>query len=256
MSYQRVLYDIKRRERLYLTEPEGAANEARPAPARNVGFAPLPRPEPVGAGVYTFGERDMTDAERWAHSGDWRIIEGSTNVNRIAYNKISEKLYVEFKNWLPGMPIGLTDGAGSIYRYGDVTLPEAISFYNATSAGTWVWDSLRVRGTWSGHKKPYALEPGQSSYLPRIAIMGNDSEWFKQRAMWSRSSGKYYTSELPESEAPDLALIARLAERNRRKYGVAATDVQAVGDGVVQPSTQPNRGTPNRGNQAKPNRGK
>ena len=265
MSYQRVLNDLRRRERLNPepVEPEGASTQARPASARNVGFAPLPRPEPVDAGVYYFGGREMTEAERWAHGGFWHEIENSSNVSRIAYDKLADSLYIEFTNWLPGQPIGYIGGRGSIYRYAYVSLPEAISFYNATSAGVWVWDELRVRGTWSGHKKPYSLTGRPDEYLPRYAVEEEDGEWFKQRYYWEPLGSSYRTSQLPDREAPSLKKIARIASRYREEaYGIPDTYLEYaefmrdIGDGYVPPSTAPNRATPNRGSQAKPNRGK
>ena len=258
MSYQRVLNDLRRQERLNPepVEPEGASTQARPASARNVGFAPLPRPEPVDAGVYYFGGREMTEAERWAHGGDWHEVD-SSNVSRIAYNKLDGSLYVEFTNWLPGQPIGYIGGRGSVYRYHPVSISEAVDFYNSTSAGVWVWDELRIRGTWTGHKKDYALLSRPDEYLPRAAMMYGGEEWFIPRESWSPATETVYTSELSDAPAPPLARIARIASRYREEvYGIPDPYAELLGDGVVSPSTAPNRATPNRGSQAKPNRGK
>lgn len=44
---------------------------------------------------------------------------------------------------------------GSAYLYSNVSEYEALSFAQAPSKGIWVWDHLRIRGTVTGHRKPY-----------------------------------------------------------------------------------------------------
>lgn len=66
----------------------------------------------------------------------------SSNVNMFQYFLSSKILLVEFKK-------------GSTYKYDNVTENEAVSFFVAQSKGAAVWSILRVRGSKTGHKKPY-----------------------------------------------------------------------------------------------------
>lgn len=66
----------------------------------------------------------------------------SSNVSMLQYYPETQQLQVEFLN-------------GSAYLYSDIDVNLAIEFATATSKGGKVWDSLRIRGTKRGHKKPY-----------------------------------------------------------------------------------------------------
>ena len=82
----------------------------------------------------------------------------SSNVRSATYNARENSMDIGFKN-------------GGVYRYQDITPPEAKSFYSAGSKGKWVWDHLRVRGTVFGYQKPYTYIGGQSQgYIPKYAM--------------------------------------------------------------------------------------
>lgn len=66
----------------------------------------------------------------------------STNVSMAQYFIDEKKLMLEFKN-------------GSAYLYSNISEHEALQFLQAASKGGWSWDTLRIRGTKYGHKKPY-----------------------------------------------------------------------------------------------------
>lgn len=51
---------------------------------------------------------------------------------------------------------------GTYYRYDDIEPDLAEDFYTAASKGKAVWDYLRVRGTVTGHQKPYVFLSGPS----------------------------------------------------------------------------------------------
>ena len=66
----------------------------------------------------------------------------SSNVAALQYFKEAGKLMVEYLN-------------GSAYLYSGVSLPEASRFVSSASKGGEVWDTLRVRGSKTAHKKRY-----------------------------------------------------------------------------------------------------
>ena len=70
------------------------------------------------------------------------VFVHSSNVNAVQYFKDAQQMMVEFKG-------------GAAYLYSNIPFDYAVSFINAESKGSWVWDFLRVRGTSKGHKKPY-----------------------------------------------------------------------------------------------------
>lgn len=86
-------------------------------------------------------------------------------------------LFVTFKLWHPGMAKGARPNqAGPMYAYSNVPLSKYVAFENSAtgSAGSAVWDYLRVRGSRSGHQHPYrlvagALVPHGGQYVPRKA---------------------------------------------------------------------------------------
>jgi hypothetical protein len=74
--------------------------------------------------------------------GGVAILVHSSNVSQLQYDYKKNVLTVAFKN-------------GSVYEYDNVTPPEAVRFIQATSKGGSVWDLLRVRGSRTGHQKPF-----------------------------------------------------------------------------------------------------
>jgi hypothetical protein len=88
----------------------------------------------------------------------------SSNVRDITYDKKNQLLYVTYKN-------------GKTYEYGEIDPDLALAFFNVRnngdqpdpdipcgyaghpdkSPGHQVWDKLRIRGTKTGHQKPWKL---------------------------------------------------------------------------------------------------
>lgn len=66
----------------------------------------------------------------------------STNVRLAQYFPQDQKMMVEFHS-------------GHAYLYNGVTIDEAIGFANAQSKGGFLWDTFRVRGSRTRHKKSY-----------------------------------------------------------------------------------------------------
>lgn len=165
-------------------------------------------------------------ADEWIATGFYRLIQGDGNVYAAKYDLQEGKLYVQYKHWDPSMELGTQDGPGPVYEYSDVTPAEARAFYNAPDAGVWLWDNVRVRGSWALHRKPYKIVAISRGYLPRKAVhnyRGSGEEWFVPRSAWG-PNGRAVASQLPLAPAPPLSY-----------------------DGV------PLRGTPNRG---RPNNGR
>lgn len=151
------------------------------------------------------GRREPSQpVDRWLSEGYFKIVDASSNVYAIKYDVQSANLYVQFQHWDPSMGYDELSGEpGPIYEYGGVSLAEARAFYLAASKGEWVWDNLRVRGTFSGHQKPYKLVAISQGYLPRKATWNyknTGQEWFVQRKMWTKDGGAI-VSQLPTAPA-------------------------------------------------------
>jgi hypothetical protein len=188
-------------------------------------LSPLPTRDEYGSSATT------GDAARWILSGQFKTIHGSDNVYAIAYDANRLTLLVQYKHWEPGMEFGTESGPGPIYEYKGVTIAEAAALYNAGNVSDWLWDNVRVRGTWGAHKKPYRLVAISQSYVPRKATLCNDGrEWFIRRYMTS-AGGRAVSSSLPDRPAPPMGLDGK----------------------PLWNAYRPNRGTPNRG---RPNTGR
>jgi hypothetical protein len=74
-----------------------------------------------------------------ANVAKWQTLDGD-QIEGFVYD--AQPLFVQFLN-------------GSAYLYSNVSEQEAIQAAKQPSKGGFVWDSLRVRGTKKGHKKPY-----------------------------------------------------------------------------------------------------
>ncbi len=92
-------------------------------------------------------EEKMRQADpvyRFVHDGEVKTWPQSSNVHSCWYEIRQQQLFVQFHD-------------GSLYRYESVTVGEAQAFVLSTSAGTFVWDNLRIRGTKLGARKEYHL---------------------------------------------------------------------------------------------------
>lgn len=68
----------------------------------------------------------------------------SSNVQSIKYDLDNQRLFIWYK------------GRGNPgYEYRNVSRTEALGFATALSKGAEVWNTLRIRGTKLGHRKPY-----------------------------------------------------------------------------------------------------
>lgn len=190
---------------------EQRIGKTRPEDFETDGLRPLPNLRSYSGRV---GDKPNDDpASRlndepgaWMASGKFKLINTEGNVYAISYNIASRSLFVQYKHWSPPMPLGTQIGPGPIYEYTNVSMDEARAFYLAPNPGEWIWDNLRVRGTWSRHRKPYRIVAISRGYLPRKAWWNykNDGvEWFVRRQVWG-SNGSAVYSQLPTAPAPPI----------------------------------------------------
>lgn len=111
-------------------------------------------------------------------TGDMQPTPDSSNVHSFGYDLDSHSLYVRFQDKPDG-------GAGPIYRYFNCPPELFLSFLKAGSAGKFVWDRLRIRGTVSGHQLDYALVGIQKKYVPRKATLTAAGEAFIPRSVFT-----------------------------------------------------------------------
>lgn len=170
-------------------------------------LAPLPDSSKYGDNVPLSQEKE--DAQLWSLQGNFRRVETSENVYAIAYDIASETLYVQYKHWDPSMPLDSQEGPGAIYAYSPVPLFKARSLFRAQDVSSWIWDNIRVRGTWSQHKTGMRIMTSSQGYLPRRAAMGkNNQEWFIPRQMGLPGGGSLKSS-LPLRPAPPMGYDGR-----------------------------------------------
>jgi len=189
--------------------------------------------EAAGSGTGT-GPRVVYDPPTEAEEGVFgrEIQVSSSNVFSFSFRHESRTrgiLYVTFLAWAPGR--SGRSGRGPLYAYYDVPVTKYQQFKSAasSSAGSAVWDYLRVRGSSSGHQHQYnllqgAVMPGVvpgGVYIPRKAT----PRGFRRRAVPNVGTGKrgFTRSTLPER------LFRGAPDRGTPNRGT------------------PNRGTPNRG---------
>ena len=185
--------------------------------------APLPGRENYGGDVPSRAQW-REESALWIASGKFHLVQNSDNVYAIAYDVLKSSLYVQYKHWAPPMKFGAQNGPGPIYEYKNVSVAEAHALYRAKDTGQWLWDNVRIRGTWSGHRKPYRLVAISQRYMPRQAMWLKNREWFIRRQAWG-TGGQVIYSQLPNAPAPPMGMDGKPV---RGHYG-------------------PDRGTPNRG---------
>jgi|ERR1043166_4347821 hypothetical protein len=93
-----------------------------------------------------------SDPESQFLAGQLRLNNGtdfnSSNVEQVWYDPANFQVFVTYQA-KRGRP-------QSTYRYWTVSQTEAADMFRASSKGTEIWDTFRVRGSKTGHKKSYA----------------------------------------------------------------------------------------------------
>ena len=144
----------------------------------------------------TMKQLDRIEARLLArdHVGDFPMIPVPSlagGLHSIGYDVNTGCLYVRF----------LTDARlpGAIYRYAGVTPAEFLSLAESAEPDEWVWDNLRVRGTFSGHQRDYELVGVGFGGVPRKAVYREGGEWFVPRTVLGET-GEWVKSGLPEEK--------------------------------------------------------
>ncbi len=123
-------------------------------------------------------------------------VGSSSNVHSYGYDWRKRRLYVRF---LATGADGSRGGKGPLYGYEGVPPRLFLDLLDASSKGVWVWDNLRIRGTYSGHQFDYALRGlGPSLYVPRKATLTAEGEAFIPREFLSYRDNRVHRSELGE----------------------------------------------------------
>ncbi len=140
-------------------------------------------------------------------TGDMLPAPHSSNVHSFGYDFEGAYLYVRFLGYIRGQRgvdgHAARGGPGSLYRYAQVPPDEFLTLMAASSKGEWVWDNLRIRGTWSGHRKDYELVGIEDGYVPRKAtvfpnaVTGQLEEWFLKRRIRTER-GLWLESQMAE----------------------------------------------------------
>ena len=88
----------------------------------------------------------------------WKILPGETG-NGFVYQ--AEPFFVHSSNvsmlqfWIDEKKLMVEFHGGKAYIYDNVSEQEAIGFWQAFSKGGEVWNTLRVRGSRTAHRKPF-----------------------------------------------------------------------------------------------------
>lgn len=124
----------------------------------------IPRPSEMAGGHRGVAMGDRAAPDRSAENvAQWEQLTGnevedfvlngkpfpvhSSNVAGFKYDLKRQVLTVSF--------LAKRGRPGGVYEYYDVTPQEAIHMAKALSKGSAVWDTLRIRGTRTGHRKKY-----------------------------------------------------------------------------------------------------
>ena len=145
-------------------------------------------------------------------TGDMVSTPQSSNVYQFGYDLDSWYLYVRFK--APGAPGEERPNApGPMYQYSNVPPRVFLAMLTAKSKGTFIWDRIRIRGTFSGHQYDYSLVGVTGGYVPRKATLTRHGEEFIPREMRGLETGQVLRSSRPR------ALVRPLVSTGEPKRG-------------------------------------
>lgn len=183
----------------------------------------FPQPEGERKTIDVYGgvesRKSRVPANHPMVTGEMVRAPSSTNVHEFGYDVDAGYLYVRFQ---ASGGQGQRGGPGPLYRYSGVTPEEFMGLYRVRSQGggngpgAWVWDSLRIRGTVSGHQKDYELVgimggrvPRKATVRPKYQTIGKRGkplkqprktkgveEWYVQRQVKTHD-GRWARSVLP-----------------------------------------------------------
>jgi hypothetical protein len=231
--------------------------------AQRSDIPPIPPVPPKGNGrnsqpddeyddVELLGRNASYDEQSWQNvqANEVRVVS-SSNVYSYYFEPETPSagiLYVTFLHWEKGMKSTERSGPGATYAYYNVPHRKYEEFRNAaaTSAGTAVWDYLRVRGTVHEHQNKPELIQVAGDYVPRKAT----ARGFADRTLISPGMS-------PSSRRATFRRSQSRANHPAGQFFKRSTLNATPGAGRIRRNGQPNRGEPNRGtpNRGEPNRG-
>jgi hypothetical protein len=195
-DYVRSRKDLADRLAAFVLGRDGSGDDRKP---------PDPDQE-LGPGDFELLGRDASyDRADWYVVMDqMRLTPGSSNVYGYYFETESRKQGILYVTFLASYRGEVRQGPGTTYAYYDVPVKKFREFQRATasSAGSAVWDYLRLRGTTWGHQHQYRLVQAHGEYVPRKATRGG----FKTRnvpEIGETGRRTYRRSTLPESTFPD-----------------------------------------------------
>jgi hypothetical protein len=210
--------DQQRREQQQRQQAQRREEERarRAAEAAKPPFEPTPR-QPGAEGkrlpreiVAETQQPTLEQFTRDVIAGTMFEVRRSSNVHSIGFviQSPTDREGDLFVRFLGTAADGTRAGPGPVYQYKGVPLDLFREFLVAASAGKFVWDHLRVRGTVSGHRFPYELVGIVGDYVPRQAGLrrGQPGEFFLRRTFtdtrYNSKTGRLervkLTSRLPE----------------------------------------------------------
>jgi hypothetical protein len=212
--------DQQRREQQQRQQAQRREEERARRAAEAAKPAPEPTPRQPGAGpegkrlpreiVAETQQPTLEQFTRDVIAGTMFEVRRSSNVHSIGFvvQSPTDREGDLFVRFLGTAADGTRAGPGPVYQYKGVPLDLFREFLVAASAGKFVWDHLRVRGTVSGHRFPYELVGIVGDYVPRQAGLrrGQPGEFFLRRTFtdtrYNSKTGRLervkLTSRLPE----------------------------------------------------------
>ena len=212
--------DQQRREQQQRQQAQRREEERARRAAEAAKPPPEPTPRQPGAGpegkrlpreiVAETQQPTLEQFTRDVIAGTMFEVRKSSNVHSIGFviQSPTDREGDLFVRFLGTAADGTRSGPGPVYQYKGVPLDLFREFLVAASAGRFVWDHLRVRGTVSGHRFPYELVGIVGDYVPRQAGLrrGQPGEFFLKRTFtdtrYNSKTGRLervkLTSRLPE----------------------------------------------------------
>lgn len=151
-----------------------------------------PQPLPVRPPVPGIGGRQPAEIDDWRYEqNDPPILEGpflvkSSNVYSIAFEFVNGTSLGNLIVTFLGGDSKNRHGAGASYRYKGITHFQFEDFLTAASAGGWVWDHLRLRGSVVGHQVDFEIvSKGNLASVPRASQIkrGQVGSFFSPRTL-------------------------------------------------------------------------
>ncbi|MCD0459123.1 hypothetical protein [Roseiconus lacunae] len=194
------------------TGSTGGEGQSPPRPPRGptTGFPPGGDDDDSDDDELGYGDIQLLGRDASYDPKDWKVVmdqmrltPGSSNVYGYYFEFESRTMGILYVTFLATHRDGTRGGAGPTYAYYNIPGRKYHEFRraSATSAGSAVWDYLRVRGTEWAHQHQYRLIQPQGDYVPRKAT----KRGLRTRHVPVPGVGRreFRRSSLPEAIRPD-----------------------------------------------------